>query len=85
MVNASIHNELSKMKYYHKKTKDKQLLQEIEKITQQLQLVNEAKTYDELLLIEARAKQIYYNFLSKMKISSLIKERDNHHKTISMH
>ena len=44
MVNASIHNERSNMKYYHKKTKDKQLLQEIEKITQQLQLVNEAKT-----------------------------------------
>ena len=63
MVNASIHNERSNMKYYHKKTKDKQLLQEIEKITQQLQLVNEAKTYDELLLIEARAKQIYYNSL----------------------
>lgn len=63
MVNASIHNERSNMKYYHKKTKDKQLLQEIEKITQQLQLVNEAKTYEELLLIEARAKQIYYNSL----------------------
>ena len=63
MVNASIHDERSNMKYYHKKTKDKQLLQEIEKITQQLQLVNEAKTYEELLLIEARAKQIYYNSL----------------------
>lgn len=28
-----------------------------------MQLVNEAKTYEELLLIEARAKQIYYNSL----------------------
>ena len=28
MVNASIHNERSNMKYYHKKTKDKQKLDE---------------------------------------------------------
>lgn len=61
MVNASIHNERSNMKYFYKKIKNQQLQQEIEKITQQLQLVNEAQTYEELLLVEARAKQIYFN------------------------
>lgn len=59
-VNASIHNERAIIKYYYKKTNNQKLNHSIEKITNCLKQVNECKTYEELLLIEARAKHIYY-------------------------
>lgn len=59
-INASIHNERSNIKYYFKKIKQEELKEIIDNLTNELQNLNECKTYEESLLIEARAKQLYY-------------------------
>ncbi len=60
MINASIHNERANIKYYNKHLACDDLRKAIDQLTECLKKVNECLTYEELLLIEARAKYIYY-------------------------
>lgn len=59
MLNATIHNERANIKYYQKHIKD-DLSSFINQLTEYLKDVNECQKYEDLLLIEARAKQVYY-------------------------
>lgn len=60
LENANIHNMRSNLKYYSRRLDNQTLEENTQKLTEYLQQVNEAKDIDELLLIEARARQVYY-------------------------
>lgn len=60
MLNACIHNERANIKYYYKHINHDLLKESIDKLTDALKELNECKTYESALLIEARCKQIYY-------------------------
>lgn len=64
IVNASIHNERSNIKYYMKHKNNIQLHNAINQLTECLKEVNECFEYEKLLLIEARAKHIYFQTFS---------------------
>lgn len=56
---AGIHNMRSNLKYYHKKNGG--LEQYIATLGDEITAINEGKSVDALLLIEARARQLYYS------------------------
>lgn len=56
---SGIHNMRANIRYYNKKKKNK-LEQTIQELSESIKNVNEAKSLDELLMIEARARQKYY-------------------------
>lgn len=59
ILNASLHNENSVLKYYAKKGRElEEMINHMEKYINRL---NECKTVDELMLVEANAKQYYYS------------------------
>ena len=60
LENANIHNMRSNLKYYSRRLASQALEENLEKLTNYLQQVNEAKDIQKLLLIEARARQVYY-------------------------
>lgn len=63
---AAIHNIRANTRYY-KKTKNKESLGEIEKLlTEGIVKLNQCKSVDELLLEEARCRQIYYQSFNYM-------------------
>lgn len=61
MVNACIHNERANIKYYSKHINNEILKESIDKLTGALKELNECNKYEDILLIEARCKQIYYH------------------------
>lgn len=57
---ASIHNLRCNLKYYNKQHPTEILRENINKLTEEMRQMNEAKSVDELLIIEARCRQKYY-------------------------
>lgn len=63
---AGIHNMRANIRYYEKKKSDARL-EEVEKfLSEAIVCVNQAKTHEELMLTEARARQKYYLALNSM-------------------
>lgn len=60
---ASIHNMRAIIRYYNKK---KDLGSYVEKMNQYMQEMNEGKSIEQLLLIEARARQDYYSVFNEV-------------------
>lgn len=60
IIMAAIHNIRCNLRYYQKYRKPGQLSQEINKISSIIKEMNEAKDISQLLLLEARARRIYY-------------------------
>lgn len=67
---SGLHNMISNLKYYRKKQKI-DLDNEITELTGIKQKMNEAKGIDEIMLAEARARQIYYQ-----SFNSFIKQKE---------
>ncbi len=59
ILNASLHNENSVLKYYAKKGRD--LEEMINHMNEYIDRLDKCKTVDELMLVEANAKQYYYS------------------------
>lgn len=72
---ASIHNMRSNLKYYNKKEKH-ELTFTIEYLSVCIKEVNEGRSINELLLIEARARQKYYqSFKDIIKVNGFLFEK----------
>lgn len=63
---ASIYNQRENIRYYYKHNKINVLLDSINYITDCIDKMKKCKTIDELLLIEARSKQKYYQTFDAM-------------------
>lgn len=61
---AGLHNMRSNLRYYQKK--NGKLSQEIMQLSERITAINEGKSVDELLLIEARARQLYYSAFNQI-------------------
>lgn len=61
---ACFHNIRANLRYYDKKNNN--LKEEIEEVTQYIVQANEAKSIDELMLIEGRCRQKYYHSFNKI-------------------
>lgn len=59
MENAAIHNIRANVRYYNKK-QNKELSDVINKLTKAMKKIEECSTQDEILLEEARCRQMYY-------------------------
>ena len=57
---ASVHNMRSNIRYYEKKKQDVSLKEVEHFLSESIVSLNQAKSHEELMLIEARAKQQYY-------------------------
>lgn len=57
---ASVHNMRSNIRYYEKKKQDAPLKEVEHFLSESIVSLNQAKSHEELMLIEARAKQQYY-------------------------
>lgn len=62
---AAFHNMRANLRYYNKKSKIN-LSDEINEFGVMIKQVNEAKSVDEMMMIEARARQIYYRSFNKI-------------------
>ena len=62
---ASIHNMRANMRYYNKKIKDS-LDEEIQIMSQAIVDINEAFSIEKMMLIEARARGIYYSTFNRI-------------------
>lgn len=58
---AMLHNMRANLRYYHKKNANFAIKRIIDEISMDLAAINNEKTVDSLLLIEARARQRYYS------------------------
>lgn len=61
---AAIHNIRANIRYYNKKNSDFKNI--VEEMKNGIKKIDEAKTIDEILLIEARCRQIYYQAFNKI-------------------
>ena len=61
---AAIHNIRANIRYYNKKNKE--LKNVVAEMANGIKMINEAKTIDDVLLIEARCRQIYYQAFNKI-------------------
>ena len=62
---ASIHNMRANMRYYNKKIKDN-IDEEIKSMSQAIVDINEAFSIEKMMLIEARARGIYYSTFNRI-------------------
>ena len=63
---ASLHNLRCNLKYYMKHRKSMLLKETIKYLTQEIREMNEAKTVEQILMIEARCRQKYYHCFNEM-------------------
>ena len=67
---AGIHNMRANLRYYQKKRDQKELDQIVQRLTQYIDEIEVAKSVDEMMLVEARARQDYYsafNFILRQR------------------
>lgn len=60
IIMAATHNIRSNLRYYYKKTKTSQLQERIQELSKLVTQMNEANNINQLLMIEARSRQNYY-------------------------
>lgn len=63
---ASVYNLRCNLKYYNKQRPTEILKENIDKLTEGIRQMNEAKNVDDLLIIEARCRQNYYLCFNEM-------------------
>lgn len=59
-VLASVHNSILNIRYYNKQNDDKSLVDALNRLTEGKKKIKAADSMEKLLLLEARARQVYY-------------------------
>ncbi len=61
LMMAALHNVRSNIRYYNKKITSDTLTHAVSDMSESIKKINECKSIEDMMLIEARARQTYYN------------------------